>query len=78
MTSGVTEGIQARLADFLGTTKEDMPCVRLIDPRGESMLKYQWSGDVTAIDGAAIKSYISDFKDGKLEPHLKSEEIPAE
>ena len=25
-----------------------------------------------------MKSYIEDFKAGKLEPHLKSEEIPAE
>lgn len=46
VTSGVTEGIQARLADFLGTVKEDMPCVRLIDPSGEAMLKYQYGGDV--------------------------------
>jgi len=66
VTSGVTEGIQARLADFLGTTKEDMPCIRLIDPRGESMLKYQYSGDIAGLDTAAIKTYISEFKDGKL------------
>ena len=78
VTSGVTDGIQARLADFLGTTKEDMPCIRLIDPRGESMLKYQYSGDIKSLDAAAVKTYLSDFKDGKLEPHLKSEPIPEE
>jgi len=76
VTSGVTDGIQARLADFIGATKEDMPCIRLIDPSGESMMKYQWDGDVTTITTEAIKSYIADFKDGKLQPHLKSEEIP--
>ena len=41
VTSGATDGIQARLADFIGVTAEDTPCIRLLDPRGEGMLKYQ-------------------------------------
>lgn len=76
VTSGVTDGIQARLADFIGATKEDMPCIRLIDPSGESMLKYQYSGDITALTSADVKKYVEDFKAGTLEAHLKSEEIP--
>ena len=40
VTSGATDGIQARLADFIGVTAEDTPCIRLLDPRGEGMLKY--------------------------------------
>lgn len=43
-----------------------MPCIRLIDPSGESMLKYQWEGDVTGITTADVKKYIDDFKAGNL------------
>ena len=77
MTSGVTEGIQSRLADFVGVEKKDLPCIRLLDPT-ENMLKYVWEGDVSTINTENMKSYIQDFKDGKLEPHLKSEDIPEE
>merc|ERR1712151_800894 len=77
VTSGVTDGIQARLGDFLGVTKDDMPSLRLIDP-SEGMTKYIWDGDVANLSTDIIKQYIADFKDKKLEPHLKSEEIPAE
>jgi len=75
VTSGVTDGIQARLGDFLGVTKDDMPTIRLIDP-SENMTKYVYSGAVADINTDVIKQYVQDFKDKKLEPHLKSEEIP--
>ena len=71
----MTDGIQARLADFLGVVKEDMPCVRLIDP-SENMLKYVWESAVDTLNTESVKTYISDFKEGKLVPHLKSEDIP--
>lgn len=52
-----------------------MPTIRLIDP-SENMTKYVWPGEVAAVDTATIKQYVQDFKDKKLTPHLKSEEIP--
>jgi protein disulfide-isomerase A1 len=75
VTSGVTDGIQARLGDFLGVTKDDMPTLRLIDP-SENMTKYVWDGDITTINTDILRTYVSDFKAKKLTPHLKSEEIP--
>ena len=75
VTSGVTEGIQSRLAEFIGVEKKDMPTLRLIAPE-ESMLKYVWEGDVNALSGDDVAKFISDFKAGSLQPHLKSEEIP--
>lgn len=78
VTSGATDGIQARLADFIGVTAEDTPCIRLLDPRGEGMLKYQRDGDVSTITVDGLKTYLDDFRGGKLEPHLKSEPIPEE
>ena len=78
VTSGATDGIQARLADFIGVTAEDTPCIRLLDPRGEGMLKYQWDIDLSTITVDGLKTYLDDFRGGKLEPHLKSEPIPEE
>ena len=75
VTSGVTDGIQSRLAEFLGVTETDTPTLRLIAP-SDTMLKYVYEGDVKALTVADIEAYIADFKGGKLSPHLKSEPIP--
>jgi protein disulfide-isomerase A1 len=75
VTSGVTDGIQSRLAEFIGVTKDDLPTLRLISPQ-DQMLKYVWEGDVTALTGDDIKSYIESYKAGSLKPHLKSEPVP--
>jgi protein disulfide-isomerase A1 len=75
VTSGVTEGIQSRLAEFVGVEASDMPTMRLISPE-ENMLKYVWEGDAKNVTGDDIAKFVQDFKDGKLSPHLKSEPIP--
>lgn len=75
VTSGVTDGIQSRLAEFLGVTEADTPTLRLISP-SDTMLKYVYEGDVKGMSVADIEAYIADFKAGKLSPHLKSEPIP--
>lgn len=77
VTSGVSEGIQARLGEFVGVGAEDLPSMRLIDPR-DSLLKFVWSGDVKDLTGDDIKKFVDDFKAGSLKPHLKSEPIPEE
>jgi len=75
VTSGVSEGIQSRLAEFVGVEAGDMPTLRLISPE-ESMLKYVWDGDAKAMTGDNVAKFVSDFKAGNLQPHLKSEPIP--
>lgn len=75
VTSGVTDGIQERLAEFIGVTSEDLPTMRLISPT-DQMLKYVYEGDVKTMTVDDIKQYVASFKDGKLAPHLKSEPIP--
>ena len=52
-----------------------MPSLNLIDP-SENMSKYVWGGDVTTLNTDIIRQYIADFKDKKLEQHLKSAPIP--
>ena len=75
VTSGVTDGIQSRLAEFIGVTSADMPTLRLISPE-ESMLKFVWEGDVSSMTVDNVKSFVSDFKAGNLKPHLKSAARP--
>ena len=75
VTSGITEGIQSRLAEFVGVEAGDMPTMRLISPE-ENMLKYVWSGDANALTADDISSFVSEFKAGNLKPHLKSAARP--
>jgi len=75
VTSGVSEGIQSRLGEFIGVTKADLPSLRLISPQ-DQMLKYVWEGDVTALTVDDIKTYIEAYKAGSLSAHLKSEPVP--
>lgn len=42
------------------------------------MKKFAYSGDVKSLTTANIKTFIDEFKEGKLTPFLKSEEVPAE
>jgi protein disulfide-isomerase A1 len=74
VTSGVTEGIQSKLAEFVGVSASDMPTMRLVHP-AESMLKYVYEGDASALTGDDVAKFISDFKAGDLQPHLKSQDV---
>ena len=76
VTSGVTEGIQSKLAEFVGVSASDMPTMRLVHP-AESMQKYVYEGDASALTGDDVAKFISDFKAGNLQPHLKSQDVSA-
>ena len=75
VTSGVTDGIQSRLAEFIGVGKEDMPTLRVISPE-ETMLKFVYEGDASALSADDIGKFVKDFKAGSLKPHLKSAARP--
>lgn len=75
VTSGVSVGIQSRLGEFIGVGKEDLPSLRIINPQ-DTMLKYAYEGDSKNLSVENVKSFVSDFKAGKLQPSLKSEAIP--
>jgi len=73
--SGVTAGIQERLAEFIGVTKADLPTLRLIAPEA-NLQKYVWEGKIADLTEANVTEFYQNFKDGKLVAHRKSEDVP--
>lgn len=69
--SGITDGIQERLAEFMGVTKDHLPVLRIIMPA--DMKKFQYPGKVSELTVESVGTYVQDVIDGKVKPFLKSE-----
>jgi len=70
----IKEGLETRLAEYIGITAADLPTVRIHDTRSD-LKKYTMDGEITEEN---ITAFIDNWENGKLRPTLKSEEIPAE
>lgn len=75
--SGVTDGIQQRLGEFIGVDESNLPTIRILDP-ANNMKKYTFPGRIESLTVDAISQFINDFKTGSLQPFLKSEDLPAD
>jgi protein disulfide-isomerase A1 len=73
--STTTEGIQSKLAEYVGVDASSAPCLRIIE-LGEDLVKYAYSKPIAEITGESIEAFIADFKAGNLKAHLKSEPVP--
>jgi len=62
-----------RIMEFFGLKKEDTPAVRLIT-LAEDMTKFKPTA--SGVDADTVKQFAQDFMDGKLKPHLMSEDTP--
>ena len=52
-----------------------MPTLRVISPE-ETMLKFVYEGDASALSVDDVSKFVTDFKAGSLKPHLKSAARP--
>ncbi|XP_029950324.1 protein disulfide-isomerase [Salarias fasciatus] len=62
-----------RILEFFGLKKEECPAIRLITLEDE-MTKYKPDSD--DMSAASITAFCTAFVDGKLKPHLMSQDIP--
>lgn len=62
-----------RVLEYFGLQQSELPAVRLITLKDE-MNKYKF--DSADISSSALKTFVTSFFDGKLKPHLLSQEIP--
>jgi len=72
--SDVSGGIQERLAEFMGVTKDQLPTLRAILPK--DMKKYESPNKPADLTVENIGSFLDDVLSGNIKPHLKSEAVP--
>jgi protein disulfide-isomerase A1 len=70
--TGISAGLETRLAEYIGITAADLPSIRIHDTRTD-LKKYTLGSEITE---ASILQFVDDWENGKLRATLKSEEIP--
>lgn len=73
VTVDTDEDDHQRILEFFGMKKEELPAMRLIHLEDE-MTKYK--PPTVELSADTMKSFVSDFTEGKLKPHLLSEDLP--
>jgi len=74
--SGVKDGIQQRLAEFVGTTETDLPRLLVLAFNPSGIDKFVYDGDLTALTVSDVEKFLTQFENGDLSKYLKSDEIP--
>ncbi len=73
VTVDTDEEDHQRILEFFGMKKAELPAMRLIHLE-EEMTKYKPTAEELTAD--SMKDFVQDFIDGKVKPHLLSEDVP--
>merc|ERR1712107_899295 len=73
VTINTDEEEHKRIMEFFGMEESELPSMRIIKLE-EDMSKYR--PESTELSDANIRSFVKQYLDGELRPHLMSEEIP--
>jgi len=73
VTINTDEEEHKRIMEFFGMEESELPSMRIIKLE-EDMSKYR--PESTELSDANIRSFVKQYLDGELKPHLMSEEIP--
>ena len=74
--SGINDGIQQRLAEFVGVEEKHLPRLMIVGFSDDGVDKYVYDGDVSKLSTEEVEKFISKFEEGTLQKYLKSEDIP--
>lgn len=74
--SGIENGIQQRLAEFVGVTADNLPRLMIIGFNNQGIDKYVFEEDVATITSDQVAEFITKYENGDLAKFLKSEDIP--
>jgi len=75
MVAGSKDEWGQRLVSYFGLGEEDLPVVEVVDASAGEPKRFRHKG---AIAADALKTFLEDYKNGKIEKYMKSEEIPKE
>lgn len=75
--SDTKDGIQKRLAEYVGVPEEKMPLIMIVAPGPEGINKYMFGGAIDLLSTSSVGEFIQEFTDGKLKKYMKSEDAPA-
>ena len=76
VVSDVVDGIQKRLAEFIGVDERDLPTIRILDP--STMKKYLYMKELSSVTSDDLHHFYEDFKKDLLQPFYRSKEEPQE
>ena len=63
-----------KLGEFLGFSESDQPAVAAVAPKSDGILKFKFTED--SITSESLQAFAEKYHTKKLEPYLKSQEIP--
>ena len=78
VVSGISFGIQIRIAEVVGAKEEDLPALYMMQPKKDAMTE-KWKftdGSVEDLTVEKVRSFINDFRNSNLMRVYKSEPAP--